>query len=135
MGPLRGGLIATALLAPLPAWAEVCDRMRPLWTPGTPATAWDELIALMITPPSLVLLLLSVLVLRFRHQWGALAVVMAWSLWVSFVALSTPDAARLHAISEGCIGSPTLFILAVAAICVAMILYTVPHGRNADTPD
>ena len=43
------------------------------------------------------------------------------------------DEARLEAVKEGCIGSPTLFIGVVAAICVAMILYTAPRAERADT--
>ena len=127
MGPLRGGLILALL--PGAALAEVCAQVRPFWTPGAPATGWDELIGLMATPPSLVLLLLSALAIRFRQQWLTLGTVLLWSFWVSFVVLVSPDPTRLQAIEEGCIGSPTLFILAVAAICGGMILYT----SRADT--
>lgn len=125
MGPLRTGLTAIPLaLMASPALADVCAAMRPGWTPGTPATAWGEMLALMITPPSLVLLLASALCIRLRHQWGALIVVLLWSLWVSYIAMSAPDALRAAAIAEGCIGRPTLFIALVAAICIGMILYT-----------
>ncbi|MBD3664725.1 hypothetical protein [Sulfitobacter aestuariivivens] len=123
MGPVRGGLILS--LAPLPALAEVCDKVRPLWQAGSPATAWDELVGLMATPPSLALLLASALVIRFRHQWTALIVVVLWSFWVSAVAHYGRDGEiERAALAEGCIGSPALFILAVTAICGAMILYT-----------
>ena len=111
-------------LLPGPALAEVCDKVRPFWEPGSPATAWDEFLGLMATPPSLILLLLSAVAVRFGQQLAVLLAVVGWSFWVSYVALSTPDQVRLDAIAEGCIGSPTLFILAVAAICGAMILYT-----------
>ena len=133
MGPLRRGLTAAPfLLLPGAAVAEVCDKVRPLWAPGAPATAWDEFLGLIATPPSLVLLVLSALAVRFRHQWGALVVVVLWSAWVSLVALSAPDEIRAAAIAEGCIGSPVLFIGVVAAICVAMILYTTPRqGRES----
>ena len=134
MGPLRGvsaqrrrrralwTLCAT--LAPAPALAEVCDKVRPFWTPGRPATAVDELLGLMATPPSLVLLVLTALALRLRHAWGALAVVVLWSTWVSFAVMRTPGPTLGAARAEGCIGPPTLFIAVVAAICVATILYT-----------
>lgn len=134
MGSLRGRVSAALALslAPVPALAEVCDKVRPLWTTGTPATAWDELIGLMATPPSLALLLMSAVAVRFRHQWGTLLVVVAWSAWVSVVALSAPDDIRQAAIAEGCIGSPVLFIIVVAAICGGMILYT---SRRTERPD
>jgi hypothetical protein len=132
MGPLRGRLTTAfaATILPLPARAEVCDKVRPLWEPGTPATAWDELIGLMATPPSLLLLLVSMLALRFRHQWGVLVAVVGWSIWVSLVALSTPDDIRSAAIAEGCIGSPVLFILVVAAICGGLILFTTRRSER-----
>lgn len=133
MGPLRRGLILALL--PSAAQAEVCDKIRPLWTPGTDATAWGELIALMGTPPSLVLLLLSALALRFRHEWGALIVVVLWTGWASLVVFYGGDAdIQAAALQEGCIGSPSLFIAAVAAISVAMIIYVAPpFGRGQNT--
>ena len=133
MGSLRRQLsvAAASLLTPAgPAFAATCAQMRPNWVPGVPASAWDELIALMSTPPSLVLILASLLAIRFGHQWGALIVVLGWTVWVSFVAMSTPDPDRLAAMQEGCIGSPTLFIAAVAAICVGMILYTTRRAAR-----
>ncbi|MDU8944421.1 hypothetical protein [Ovoidimarina sediminis] len=120
------------MLAPLPALAEVCDKVRPLWEPGAPATGWDELLGLMATPPSLALLILSAAAIRFGHQWLVLTAVVGWSIWVSFVAMSAPDAIRQQAIAEGCIGSPVLFIIVVAAICGGMILYT---SRRAKRPN
>ncbi|QUJ75834.1 hypothetical protein KDD17_12920 [Sulfitobacter albidus] len=118
MGSLRRGVILALL--PGPALAQSCADMRPGWTAGAEATAWTELIALSGTPASLVLLLASALVLRLRHQWGALIVTVLWSFWASFIAMAGPT----QAAAEGCIGSPTLFIALVAAICTGMIIYT-----------
>ena len=82
--------------------------------------------------PSVAAAVLAALVLRFRSQWGVLAAVVGWSAWISAVALSAPDATRQQAIAEGCIGSPVLFIIVVAAICGAMILYT---SRRTERPN
>ncbi|WP_299722612.1 hypothetical protein [uncultured Tateyamaria sp.] len=130
MGPLRGGLILTLL--PGVAWAEVCDKVRPLWTPGTEASAWGEMIALMGTPFSLALLLMSAVAVRFRHEWGALVVVLLWTAWVSIIVFyGAGDEVQVLAAQEGCIGPPTLFIAAAAAICIGMILYVAPpFGRD-----
>lgn len=120
----------TFLIVALPtsALAEVCDKVRPFWTPGAQATSLDELIGLMATPPSLVLLVLTALAVRFRHQWGALVVVLAWTAWVSVIAfIGFGGETQALAMSEGCIGSPALFIAFVTAICVGMILYTAPR--------
>ena len=124
-------LILAFLAGPTAAWAEVCDKVRPLWAPGSQATGWDELLGLMGTPPSLVLLVLSALAVRFRHQWGALIVVLLWTGWVSLVALVGVDNdVQALAIAEGCVGSPVLFIAVVAAICGGMILYTAPRDTR-----
>lgn len=122
-------------LLPGAASAEVCDKVRPLWTPGTEATVWTEMIALMGTPPSLVLLILTAVAVRFRHEWGALVLVLLWTGWISMVVFYGSDGdIQAAAVAEGCIGSPTLFIAAVAAICVGMILYVAPpFGRDPNS--
>ena len=130
MGPVRRGLILAAF--PLPALAETCKEIRPYWLPGSEATAWSEMIALFSTVPSLALLLASALCLRFRRQWGTLAVVVLWTAWISVVSMLPPSETQKTAIAEGCIGSPTLFIAAVAAICVGMILYTAPRPKRTN---
>lgn len=130
MGPVRGGLIATLL--PGAAWAEVCDKVRPGWD-GTPVTMVGEALVQFMTIPSLALLLASAIAIRFRSQWGAAAVVVLWTIWVSVVAfLDTTGGIRDAAIIEGCIGAPVLFIVAVAAICTGMIIYTFPPPRRED---
>lgn len=133
MGPLRRGL-SLAVVMPSPAWADVCDKVRPNWE-GTPVTAVQEALYLATTPISLALLLASLIVLRFRHQWGALAVVVGWTIAVTLLTMADPTGMRPQAAAQGCVGSPTLFILAVAAICGAMILYTAPKGDSTNTPD
>ena len=132
MGPLRRGLIlASFLLMPGVASAEVCDRTRPNWD-GTPVSAMQEAIFLFATPATLLLVVASLAALRFRHQWGALVVVVLWTLLVSLIALGNPTGVRPQEIAEGCVGSPALFIGVVAAICVGMIFYTTPRqGRDS----
>ena len=133
MGPLRGGLILSLL--PGAAWPEVCDKMRPGWDPGTQATAWSELIHLASSPAALVLFALTALVLRFRSQWGGLAIVVLWTLLISLPMFLDDGGISAAGMAEGCIGSPTLFIALVAAICVATILYTAPRPRDGDKPE
>ena len=131
MGPLRRRLILAALIAPTSAFAEVCDKERPGWD-GTPATALSEAITLFASPLSLVLLIATAFVIRFRHQWGALITMLLWTLWVSLIAFGGDQTIRAQAIKEGCFGPPVLFIAAVAAICIAMILYTNPRPKRDD---
>ena len=116
------------MLATLPtaAGAKVCDKERPDWN-GTPVTAVGEAIALFSNPVSLVLLMVTALAVRFRSQWGALAVCLAWTGWVSLVAFMDTGGIRSAALAEGCIGSPTLFIVIACTLCVAAVIYTAPR--------
>ena len=114
-------------LVPSQALAEVCDKARPMWTPGTSPTIFSEALALAITPPSLVLFLVTLACLRFRWQWVSLGMVLLWSVWVSVLAFLPPNATQQQAIAEGCIGSPALFIGIIAALCVALVLWTAPR--------
>ncbi|MGV6812985.1 MAG: hypothetical protein ACWA47_12105 [Brevirhabdus sp.] len=130
MGPVRRRLIAAAAaIAPAPAWAQVCTTIRPSWD-GTPVSALDEAINLLASPPALVLLLLTALAARFRHQWGALIVVLLWTGYATLLTMIDPGGTRTAAMAEGCIGTPTLFIAAVAAISVATIIYTAPRPKG-----
>ena len=129
MGPVRRGLILAApILAALagPALAETCAQIRPNWN-GGPVSGLQEAIALTATAPVLALLIASAAAIRFRTQWGGLAVVVLWTGYVSLLSFGN---LRAEAQAEGCIGSPALFIAAVAAICVGMIIYTAPVKRG-----
>ena len=127
MGPVRRGLILALL--PGAAWAEVCETQRPDWD-GVPVTALGEAGMLFVTPFGLLLLAFTLLALRFRSQWMGLGAVLGWTGYITLVTMADPTGARVQAMAEGCVGSPTLFILAVAAICVGTVIYTMP--RKAD---
>lgn len=125
MGPVRGGvtLAALAVLAAGPAHAEVCAQFRPDWD-GGPVSAGQEMIALFGTPISLVLLLATAFAIRFRSAWGALAVFVGWSFAVAAVTFLDPTGGqRAAAAAEGCVGSPTLYIAVVFALCAGLMIY------------
>ncbi|MCT4557859.1 MAG: hypothetical protein N4A61_07345 [Pelagimonas sp.] len=126
-----------ALVAPGAAWAEVCDKVRPLWDPASgPATLVDEALHLASLPPSLILMVGTALAVRLRSQWGGLAVVSGWSILISVLVFGNRgDATGIHqhALSEGCIASPALFIGVVTAICIATVIYTAPAKGRGNT--
>ncbi|MEM6577312.1 MAG: hypothetical protein AAF678_02375 [Pseudomonadota bacterium] len=124
MGPLRGGLtVAILTVAASPAHAEICATFRPAWD-GAPVTATQETIALFGTPISLVLLLATAFAIRFRSAWGALTVFVGWSFAVAAVTFLDPTGGmRAAAASEGCVGSPSLYIAIVFALNAGMMLY------------
>ncbi|WP_100369131.1 hypothetical protein [Yoonia maricola] len=118
------------MLAPAPAWADVCTALRPAWD-GQPVTAFGEFLYLLQTPVVLMLIVATALAVRFRSEWGGLVVVIGWSL-STFLATGwgangdIRDAARI----EGCVGNATLFILVAALVCVGVVLYTAPLKRD-----
>ncbi|MEM9580049.1 MAG: hypothetical protein AAF891_05130 [Pseudomonadota bacterium] len=109
---------------------QICLALRPGWD-GTPATALSEFLALAGAPATLVLLALSLICVRLRSQWGSLALVVAWSLYASVLTMLDPGGLLAAGRAEGCVGSATLFIASVTAICVGMILYTAPRNDRA----
>lgn len=125
LGAITLPLLTTLL--PNAALAEVCDKIRPNWEPGFPATAFGEALYLFTTLPAIILLMASLLVVLKRSQWGALALVVLWSGLVSIITFVEDPLVDEQALAEGCVGSPALFIVAVAAICIAMILITMPR--------
>ncbi len=130
MGPIRRRLIwGVLLLVPAPAWAEVCDKMRPGWN-GAPVTAFGEFLYLLQTPVVLLLIVATALAVRFRSEWGGLVVVIGWSL-STFLATGWGDGAvRAAGVTEGCMGNSTLFIAFAALVCVGVVLYTAPLKRD-----
>lgn len=131
MGPVRRRLISgAALICPAPAWAQACTLQRPNWD-GTPVTAVGELLYLLQTPIVLLLVIATALAIRFRSEWGGLAVVVGWSL-STFLATGwgSDGTTRTAAMDEGCIGNATLFILVATMVCIGVVLYTAPLKRH-----
>lgn len=120
----KPALAALAMSLPLPARADVCAEARPGWD-GVPVSALAEALSYLSSPAGLVLLLLTALAVRFRHQWGGLAVVCLWSVFVALIAF--PDEGQRAAIVEGCRGSPVLAVAIAVAVSTALILYTLPR--------
>ena len=124
-------LLLTLAFAPSPAWAQSCVDQRPDWVPGSDVTAVTEAIALLSSPFSLVLIIATVLCLRFKSQWGSVIVVVLWTALISLITFGDAGG-RAAGIAEGCIGSPSLFIAIVAVISVGLILYTAPRADKDD---
>ena len=108
---------------PLPAWAQVCAEAAPGWD-GVPVTVLGEAATQMTSPLAILLLCATALALRLRNSTFALICVLGWTGLVSLVVFVDPTGTQAAAIAEGCRARPTLFILAVAAICIATVLYT-----------
>jgi len=109
------------------AWAEVCAEARPDWN-GVPVSALGEAVTLLLSPMGLFLLVSTAFALRFRSQWGGVAVTVGWTAFATLLTMADPTGGvREAAMAEGCIGAPTLFIAIAAAISVGTIFYTAPR--------
>ncbi|MEO0390426.1 MAG: hypothetical protein AAF218_05740, partial [Pseudomonadota bacterium] len=75
----------------------------------------------------LFLLISTIAALRFRSQWGGVAVVVGWTAFATLLTMADPTGMRADAQAEGCIGSASLFIALAAAISVGTIFYTAPR--------
>lgn len=131
MGPLRRKLTALAFFTTAtPAWAEVCDEVRPDWD-GTPVTALGEFLYLLQAPVVLVLILGTAMAFRFRSEWGGLVVVVGWSV-VTYLITDWGGANQQEVLAraEGCIGSPSLFIAVATALSIGLVLYTAPLPKR-----
>ncbi|MEM6375246.1 MAG: hypothetical protein AAF686_03345 [Pseudomonadota bacterium] len=124
MGSFRSGLIVGAILVLAgPADAAVCQDFRPDWN-GETVGAWDEMLALLSMPISLILLIATAFAIRFRSPWLALCVFVGWSFAVASVTFFDPTGGiRANAALEGCVGSPSLYIAVVLSLCAGMMIY------------
>lgn len=106
--------------------ADACAQARPDWD-GLPISAFSEAITLFTSPLGIVLILATAIAIRIRSQWGGLVIVLGWTSYVTLITMLDPTGLRDLAQVEGCVGSPTLFILCVTAICGGIIIYTAPR--------
>ena len=109
MGSVRGRLITgLALLSPAPALAEVCDKLRPGWVPGSPPVGWfGETLFTFTAPPAILLLALFGLAMWRGWRWLLVIVTLA-AVTLAFL-LYVGNGAEMAAMArrEGCIGSQT----------------------------
>ncbi|EBA13206.1 hypothetical protein RCCS2_04954 [Roseobacter sp. CCS2] len=109
--------------------------MRPNWD-GAPVTAFGEFLYLLQTPVVLLLIIATALAVRFRSEWGGLVVVVGWSLSTFLVTGWGADGdLQALAMTEGCVGNSTMFIIAAALVCVGVVLYTAPLKRDKKSGD
>lgn len=106
--------------------------MRPGWD-GTPVTPFDEFLFLLQSPMVLILIFASALAVRFRSEWGGVAVVVGWSLATFFVTGWSGTGGTMDAaLQEGCVGSASIFITVAVAVGIGVVLYTAPRRARKE---
>ncbi|WP_298858434.1 hypothetical protein [uncultured Sulfitobacter sp.] len=105
------------LMFPTAAFAEVCDKERPLWT-GTPTTAWSEAIILLTYPSQIVLLTATMFAMWYGWRIACFIFALIWVAFIPIMLTRDLDDMTWEASQEGCISSPILFMGLCGAISV-----------------
>lgn len=121
-----------SLLVASPAFAEVCDKERPAWSPQNgPINQFDDLVLFFIEPVGLTVLMLSAVAILLRRTWFAVLTIIV-VLVVIALKVSTwleGDAITTFAYSEGCLVPPVMTSIALALIVI--ILMKMPKRTSA----
>lgn len=133
---LRGRVALTATFAiaiPLsPAFAEVCDKVRPTWT-GETISTFGELTHFIYTTPGLIVagVLAIVLLTRLRYTAIAGAAIALALAGIAVFEHFAPDEIAQAARAEGCVGSPWLVVVALTLSALLMLSFArTPRGRT-----
>jgi len=121
MGSVRGRLSALLAALPLPAWAEVCDKIRPDWdSAGGPVSAVAEMGYILASPVGLVLLGLVIVAMVWPRRWLAAVVALPLLALAGLLFLARGAEVAALAMQEGCIGGigPTVGLLVLLAAAV-----------------
>jgi len=131
-------ILGISLCAASPAWAEVCDKIRPNWSPlDGPVSAIQELMYFTTSPIGIGFGVLFALHLWFRTRLSFYLVLVAcgFALLTETEIFWAPNHILAASYSEGCRGLPwlTLLVIVTGAIC-AVLWYVIGHDRR-NAPD
>jgi hypothetical protein len=104
---------------PLPALAEVCDKLRPAWNPSSgPLGALGEMAYVAGSLPGMVLLTLFALAMWRGWRWLLAIVSFAALALAALIYIGAGAPTRAEAMAEGCVGSayPVAAVLAALAV-------------------
>jgi uncharacterized membrane protein len=122
MGSFRRQLIAYVLMAS-PAMAQVCESVRPGWTPADgPNTMITELVQFLVWGWGGLLIIALVLGLYFRKPIVLNAVLLVTLIMSVPYIWPLDPANRSLAMTEGCVGAPTLVLVVLGLIWVAALI-------------
>ena len=119
MGSFRGRLIGALAALPGPAFAEVCDKVRPEWSPTDgPVSALGEVKSLLLSPPGFFFALPLALALAatLRPRRWLLALCTGAALIVAGLLIGGDSEIMAFARAEGCVGPPGLTYALLAAL-------------------
>ena len=129
-GVILGALFAIAF--PLsPAFAAVCETVRPNWTGGS-VSAVGELVHYIYDTPGLIVaaILAVVLLTRLRYTAIAGAAVTLGLAGMTVFQHFSPDVVGQAARAEGCVGSPWLVVVALTLSAMLMLVFARPRRER-----
>lgn len=126
------------LIAATPAVAEVCDKVRPAWTPQDgPVGQFEDLVWFLSEPVGLLAMGLTAGALLLGSAWVSaitIVILMPMAALYLFTWLK-PDDIISFAIDEGCMTAPVFPTIALIAMAASIVALTwVRPLRNAKSP-
>lgn len=121
---MQTALVGFLILLPSPAFAEVCDKERPLWD-GSKVGPVEELIYIVASPHGALLILLTVAAVLIRKFWVSFpvaALLLLFALMLYWDWSIYGDGIAYPAYREGCRGAPHVAIACLAAIALGLVL-------------
>lgn len=133
---MRWGLASSLALSVSPGFAEVCDKVRPLWDPASGRVNFvTETLLFFASPGGLICLALIVTVIAVQSQ--SLPVFLA-ALFLIFAtvdsALFKGDPVREYALREGCVTdyhfTTLMIVLASSMLLLSYLRFYRKSERN-----
>ncbi|WP_223636473.1 hypothetical protein [Rhodobacter sp. TJ_12] len=119
--------VLVCLITSTPAAAEVCDKVRPAWTPQDgPVGQLDDLALFLFEPIGLIAIGLTVGALLLRSAWFSTVAIVILMLMLA-LNVSTwreADGVTRFAISEGCMVAPYLTTIVMIAMAASIVTLT-----------
>ncbi|WP_386684843.1 hypothetical protein [Loktanella sp. R86503] len=123
----RAVVILLCLIASTPAAAEVCDKVRPAWTPQHgPVGQLDDLALFLFEPIGLIAIGLTVGAFLLRSAWFSAVAIVILMLMVALNVSTWREADDItrFAISERCMTAPYLTTIVMIAMAASIVTLT-----------
>lgn len=109
-----------------PAFAEVCDKVRPLWD-GDQVGQLEELFHMLASPAGVVIVVLLIAAVSLRRMWFSIPVALALFGLSAVIFLDwfwLGDGIAYAAYREGCMGGVHLTVACLILAAVTLVLWT-----------
>ena len=119
--------VLVCVITSTPAAGEVCDKVRPAWTPQDgPISQFDDLALFLFEPIGLIAIGLTVGALLLRSTWFSAVAIVILILIVALTVStwSEADDVTRFAISEGCMTAPYLTTILLIAMAASILTLT-----------